>query len=250
MLEITLFTLPALLGLGFFAGALNAVAGGGTFFMFPSLVLMGMPPIAANVTGKLGLTLASFSSVYPYRHELAQESARSWQYLLAGFLGSILGSVLLLFMSAEGFKTLAPWLLLFAVAVFSYGSKRMVQAMHGTHLPHAASVLIQCLIGVYGGFFAAGMGLMMMALYAVSRFSSLHHINGVKNLVGLGINAISAAIFAFSGLVAWDIAACLIAGALAGGYTGAKLAKHIPQTWLRHGIIAYGLLMSGVMLFG
>lgn len=250
MLEVTVASAPILLGLGFFAGALNAVAGGGTFFMFPSLVLMGMPPIIANVTGKLGLSLASFSSVYPYRKELAQEGARSWHYLLAGFLGSALGSVLLLFMSAEGFRLVAPWLLLFAVLVFVYGSKRVVAAVQGKNLPYFVSLFVQLLIGVYGGFFAAGMGLMMMALYAVSRFSSLHHINGVKNLVGLGINAVSAVIFAFSGLVSWPVALCLIVGAVFGGYSGARLARHVPQQWLRLGIIVYGVVMSAYMLFG
>lgn len=247
-MALDLFTIAALLGLGFFAGALNAVAGGGTFFMFPSLVLLGLPPVIANITGKVALSFASIASVSAFTRELKEEGKRSRDYLWAGFLGSVVGSLLLLVTPPEGFEAMAPWLLLLAVAVFSYGSKRVVVAFSGYHLPHMASLMIQFIIGIYGGFFAAGMGLMMLALYAVSGFSSLHHMNGIKNLTGLGINLISAVIFAVSGMVHWQVALILMMGALFGGYLGAHYSRYIPQQFLRYGVMLYGASMAGYLL--
>jgi uncharacterized membrane protein YfcA len=249
-LELGFISVLALFCMGMVAGAINAVAGGGTFFVFPSLILMGIPPVMASITSKIALTFASISSVSAFAHEIKYEGRKSWEYLAVGVIGSIIGSLLLLVIAPEQFKALAPWLLLFAVGVFAIGSKKMITAVDSQHISHRLSLIIQLIIGIYGGFFAAGMGLMMMALFALSGFASLHHINGVKNLVGLGINAISAIIFIASGLINWLITAILIAGALIGGYFGAHYSKRIPQNWLRYGIIAYGLVMSAYMLLG
>lgn len=243
-----IITILSLLGIGAVAGAINAVAGGGMFLVFPSLILLGLSPITANVTGKIALTFGTLSSLTVFGHELRELDRKGRQYFFIGLFGSVLGAMLLLLMTAEQFRQFVPFLLLGATIVFAYGSKRVIQTLEGGKLSHPLSLALQLLIGIYGGFFAAGQGLMMLALYAISGFSSLHHMNALKHLNALGINAISALIFVFSGMVDWKVAALLVIGALIGGYFGAAYSKRLPQHWLRYGIIAYGITMSGYML--
>lgn len=243
-MDITLIHALMLLVVGMFAGAINAVAGGGTFVSFPILILAGLPPVVANTTNKVALTFASLASVKAFAPEIKTHGKRMWFYFAAATLGSIVGSVLLLVIDPKTFESMVPFLMLTATCLFMAGGRKRAGDAHRA-LPLWASFLGQFAIGIYGGFFAAGMGMLMMALYALSGITNIHQMNGLKTFAGLGINAISAAIFLTTGLIDWAVAAVLIVGALVGGYWGAMLSKRIPERKLKLGIIAYGLLMTG-----
>jgi uncharacterized protein len=243
MTDISLFHSLALFLAAIFAGALNAIAGGGTFVTFPLLLLMGVPPIIANTTNKFALTFASMSGVLGFRREIRTIRPQLRFFLITAIVGSISGSVLLLLTPDARFSQLVPWLMLTATLIFSSGS-RMLRAISKSHAPRWSIGLGQLAIGIYGGFFAAGMGILMMALYELSGMKNLHEMNALKSVVGLGINAISAITFLIVGIIDWHIAAILIAGALIGGYSGAMVSKKLPQHLLRGGIVLYGLSMT------
>lgn len=243
-MDLTLLHIAMLLGVGVAAGAINAVAGGGTFVSFPILIMAGLPPVVANTTNKIALTFASLASVKAFAPEIKTHGQRMWFYLIAATLGSIVGSVLLLVMDAETFRALVPFLMLAATCLFIFGGRSQPEGA-GRTLPAYGSFLGQFAIGIYGGFFAAGMGMLMMALYSLSGIRNIHAMNGLKTFAGLGINAISAAIFLTTGLIDWPVAVTLLVGALIGGYWGAVFSKRVTQATLRRGIILYGLLMTG-----
>ena len=246
-MELTLLTVPALLLTGLWAGAVNSVAGGGTFFSFPILLLFGMPPLLANTTNKFALWFASMSGVTGFWAEVKSLRGQLGFYFTAGIIGSLLGSVLLLLTPPERFEAMIPWLLLVATLIFAFGKRVIAFLRRGAsaeHIGKPSAALGQAAIGIYGGFFAAGMGMLMMALYELSGIKSVHQMNGLKTFVGLGINGISALTFMVVGAVDWSVALVLLIGALIGGYGGAVLSKKVPEPLLRKIIIAYGALMT------
>ena len=269
------------------AGALNAIAGGGTFFTFPILLLIGMPPIIANTTNKFALTFASLSGTLGFWHEIKTIRHKLLFFTSIAILGSISGSLLLLITPEDEFEQLVPWLMLAATLLFAFGGRLLRwlnkqsssrptysrdrgdaqrggvngEAREGgesslapfaNEVSHAKKLTLlliaiglgQFTIGVYGGFFAAGMGILMMALYELAGMKNIHEMNALKSVVGLGINAVSAATFMLVGAIDWHIAAILITGALIGGYSGAILSKKIPQHILRALIVTYGIAMT------
>jgi uncharacterized membrane protein YfcA len=247
-MELTLLTISALFLTGLWAGAVNSVAGGGTFFSFPMLLLFGMPPLLANTTNKFALWFASIAGVTGFWAEVKSLKGQLRVYFTAGLIGSFLGSVLLLLTPPERFEAMIPWLLLAATLIFAFG-KRVIMSLRKKSLPLEGGgkmfqALGQGVIGIYGGFFAAGMGMLMMALYELSGMKSVHQMNGLKTFVGLGINGISALTFMAVGAVDWRVALILIAGALVGGYGGAVLSKKVPEPLLRKLIIGYSALMT------
>lgn len=242
-MDLSLIHALMLLGVGVAAGAINAVAGGGTFVSFPILILAGLPPVVANTTNKVALTFASLASVKAFAPEIKAHGQRMWFYFGAATLGSIVGSVLLLWIDPETFESLVPFLMLAATGLFMFGGRKRGDAH--TAIPLWMSFLGQFAIGIYGGFFAAGMGMMMMALFALSGITGIHQMNGLKTFSTLGVNAISAAIFLTTGLIDLEVAVVLTAGALVGGYYGAMLSKRVAERKMKLAIIAYGLLMTG-----
>ena len=250
MLEDPIIFAGILLLTGMWAGAVNSVAGGGTFFSFPILLLMGVPPLLANTTNKFALWFASIAGMAGFVKEIKAQKSRIWIFAFIALIGSITGSLLLLITPAETFQAMVPWLLLIATLLFAggrYGLGR-VRKWSGTEkntsISSRHSLFWQWLIGVYGGFFAAGMGILMMALYELSGVRSVHEMNGLKTFVAFSINGISALTFLVVGMVDWSIAIYLMCGAIIGGYFGAVLSKKVPELWIRRAIILYGLLMS------
>ena len=235
---------------GMWAGAVNSVAGGGTFFSFPILMLTGMPPLMANTTNKFALWFASIAGVTGFREEIRAQKSNLWRFAASAFVGSVAGSLLLLVTPASTFQAMVPWLLLAATLLFAFG-KRLLNyvrthkgGQEGAQLSATGSIIGQSIIGVYGGFFAAGMGILMMALYELSGIRSVNEMNGLKTFVAFAINGISALTFLVAGMIDWRIAPLLMVGAFIGGYYGAVLSKRVPDIWLRRAIIGYGLLMS------
>jgi uncharacterized membrane protein YfcA len=241
-----------LLLIGGFAGALNAVVGGGTYFTYPVLILAGLPPLEANTTNKVAIWFGSLGGVGGYRREIKNNSGPLvWTSAIITGIGSIGGSLLLLVMSTATFNTVLPWLMLLATLLFAFGRHvtkwlegSLPESGHISSAAHLASYAGLFVIGVYGGFFGAGMSLLVMALYELMSIHNVHQINGLKAVVSLAVNAVSALTFIVIGGIAWFAAIALMIGALAGGYWCAALAKRLPQQWVRCFIILYSAGMT------
>lgn len=245
-------------------GALmNAIAGGGTLITFPALVALGVPPIVANATSTVALWPGTMTSMWGYRRELV--GARRWAMAFAvpSFAGGIVGALLLLKTPEQRFAALVPWLILGATALFMtqrplmrflahVGSVRREIAGADGHLlpPSATFLLYQFAVSVYGGYFGAGAGILMLAALGLMGLTNIHQMNGLKNWGGGVMNLVAVAIFAFSGIVHWPVALAMAAGAGIGGFAGSKLAQRVGQQWVRRAIVVIGLGSGLAMLFG
>lgn len=240
-------------------GAINAIAGGGTLVTFPALVGLGVPAIVANATSTVALWPGALGSLFGYRDELA--GARSWaiRFAVPSLVGGLLGALLLLRTPAQRFDQVVPWLVLGATVLFLV--QRPLMAALRSRLatttepddparrpPGTALLLFQLGIAVYGGYFGAGIGILMLAGLGFMGFTNIHRMNGLKNWGGLCINVIAALTFALGGFVNWPVAIAMAIGAMAGGYAGSRLAQRVPQEAVRRAVIAIGLLAS-VWLF-
>ena len=233
------------------AGAVNSIAGGGTLLTFPALVWLGLPPISANATSTVALWPGSFGSMWAYRGQL--EGTRRWLLLftIPSVAGGIVGAQLLLHTSAARFDAIVPFLVLGATVLFMLQqplSRRLARRAADEHavataLPPPSPWLLagQFGVAVYGGYFGAGIGILMLAALGAMGRGDIHRMNGIKNWGARCINAIAAATFAVSGIVTWPVAATMAIGGLAGGYGGARLALRIGQKWVRRAVVAIGL---------
>jgi uncharacterized membrane protein YfcA len=260
--ETPLFLL--LVGLAAAVGAMmNAVAGGGTLITFPALIALGVPPITANATSTVALWPGSVASMWGYRRELV--GARNWAIAFAvpSFLGGVLGAVLLLFTPEKRFAAIVPWLILGATALFiaqrplmgwleSRGGERAkLHAEDGSLArPSAAFLFYQFGVSVYGGYFGAGAGILMLAALGLMGLTNIHQMNGLKNWGGSVMNLVAVVVFAVSGIVNWPVALTMAVGAGLGGIAGSLLAQRVGQTWVRRAIVAIGLGSGLAMLFG
>jgi uncharacterized protein len=229
----------------FVGGALNAVAGGGSFIGLPALIYAGVPAVSANATNTLALWPASMSSAWAYRRELA--AARSWVPTLGvvSLAGGILGGLLLVRTSDEAFLRLLPWLLLIAAATFSFGGTIQRMLAGSASAGHAAVMLFQFLIAVYGGYFGGGMGIMMLAALTIAGMKDLHEMNAVKSVLAVAINGVALAEFVALGAIAWAPGLIMMAGGIAGGYAGAATARRVDPRLVRIlvTVIAWGMTL-------
>lgn len=226
---------------GVAGSAVNAVAGGGTFFTFPALLAAGVPPVAANASNAVALWPGYILSTLGFREEVAALRERLRGSSLIALMGGVLGAWLLLRTGNATFLRLVPVLLLFATVLFALGPG--IASRVGTAGPLLAGV-VELVIATYGGFFNAGLGILLLAGLALTGVHNIHQQNGLKNLLSAIIN--SAAVFAFvlAGVVRWPETLAVLAGALVGGYGGAMLARRIPAPWLRRVVVVMGLLLS------
>jgi uncharacterized membrane protein YfcA len=227
-------------------GVMNAMAGGGTLLTFPTLVLLGVPAIAANATSTVALLPGAAASLYGYRREVS--ASRDWlkTLLVPSLLGGAFGAVLLLRTPARTFEGLAPFLVLFATALFALQGAMSRRAPASAEDRRgsgrmAAAWLFQFLVAVYGGYFGAGIGILMLALLGFLGLSDIHAANGLKNFFTICINGVAAAWFVLRGAVDWPAAIVLAAGAIVGGYAGARFARSIGQRRARGAVVAIGL---------
>lgn len=231
----------------FCAGAMNSVAGGGTFFSFPALLAAGVPPVAANASNSVALWPASLSGAWAYRKELARYRRYLIPMGLVSFVGGIGGGLLLLATRDATFSRLIPWLLLFATVLFAF-SGRLSALLRGTDAGKPANTLGtlagQAVVSVYGGFFGAGMGILMLASLAMAGHDDVHEINAIKNLLSAIIYSVTVLTFVIAGAVSWPYTVVMLATATLGGYWGARVARKIPALWLRRFIIAVGLALT------
>jgi len=261
-------TLPPLASLATIAAvsavgaAINAVAGGGTLLTFPTLVALGVPPVAANATSTVALWPGSLSSMLGYRRELT--GARAWavRFAMPSIAGGVVGALLLMGTSEKRFATIVPWLVLVATGLFA-AQKAVVRWLlsrakeapptrfdaNGHLLPPTTGLLLaQFGVAIYGGYFGAGAGIIMLAALGFMGLTNIHQMNGLKNWGGVCFNGVAALLFVFSGLVNWPIAVAMAAGSIVGGYATAGIARRAPQAVIRGMVTVIGVVAS-VWLF-
>jgi uncharacterized membrane protein YfcA len=230
------------------SGAMNAVAGGGSFLSFPALLLAGVPPIQANATNTIALWPGILGSVGAYRKELHGAEARRvlGPLLATGVVGGLLGAVVLLVTPQQTFLRLIPWLLLSATLLFAF-SRKITAALkpHGeAALSTKAGAAAQFFVAFYIGYFGAGAGILMMALLALLGMTNIHRINAYKTVQNAACNGIAIMIFVAKGVIYWKHAGVMVAGATLGGYYGAHYAQRMKQDHVRWIVIAIGAGMS------
>lgn len=250
-MELSLIDYALLALTGAWAAAVNSVAGGGTFFTFPVLMFVGLPPVLANSTNKFGIWLGSFASIRGYWHEIKEYKSQLLVLTILAALGGVGGSLLLLVTPQETFSTLVPWLMLTATLLLATGRRlidwieqRMPAHPTTSLLGKVASWVGQTIIAIYAGFFGAGIGILLIALYELMGIRSIHHMNGLKVVTATAAHSVSVITFIIAGAIIWPAAIALAAGALIGGYCGAILTKRLPTIWVRRFIIVYGLAVS------
>ena len=232
----------------FAAGIVNAVAGGGTLLTFPALLATVVPAVAANATNTVALFPGQLASSLAYRSHIADERRRAIALSVPSLIGGIVGAWLLLELPAKTFEIAVPWLILFACVVLAFQGqlKRLVASRRNVNHP-AALWIAQLLIAIYGGYFGAGIGILMLAAMGILLPSSLQHANALKVLFSLLINAVAAVLFVFMGAVHAPEAVLMAAASIAGGFAGARLAQRLPPAGMRGFAILVGLFAAGKM---
>ena len=231
------------------AGAVNALAGGGTLVTFPTLVALGVPAVAANVTNTVALCPGYFGGTLAQRDDLRGQRARLLRLLPASLLGGVLGGVLLLRTDERLFRGLVPWLILVASLLLAIQGPVRRWLVGRTGDPEKAGAegwawLPVGLASVYGGYFGAGLSVIVLSALGLTLHDSLTRLNALKQAVAFAVNVAAALFFLFSGQVDWPMAAVMAAGALAGGTLGGKLAGRVKPATLRWIVVAAGLGIS------
>ncbi len=233
---------------GFLSGALNAVAGGGTFFTFAALMAAGLPPITANASSAVALTVGSAASAAAYRKELSTLWRGVLGLTLASVAGSVIGALILVALDDVTFRGLVPWLLLSATVIFAAGPHiaRLTGAESGSSSlgRRVAGLFVQFLTAIYGGFFGAGMGFLMLASLGLTEGTDYHRINAIKQILAVAIQAVAIVVFINSDVISWPETLIVMAAAIAGGYLGVGAAKKIPTAAMRGFVIATGALLT------
>jgi hypothetical protein len=231
------------------AGAINSVAGGGTLVSFPTLIWLGIPSIPANATNTVALWPGSLGSVWGYRREMRGLDTRVWALVVPSVIGGLTGAVLLYQTPTDVFDRLVPVLILFATFLFMAQEplqRRFNLAPYHEARSHWLSwvMFFQLLVGIYGGYFGAGIGILMLAALSVMGHTDIHQMNGIKNVLAVAVNAVASIYFVISGLVIWSDALVMAAGAVIGGVAGAGLARRIGRTGVRRIVVAIGFSMA------
>ena len=231
------------------AGIVNAIAGGGTLLTFPALLALGVSPVTANATNTLALWPGQLSGAYAYRHHLGEERRMALFLALPSALGGIGGSALVLALPERSFAAAVPWLIFFACALLAFqGSlKSALAKVKGADHP-AAIWVAQFAISLYGGYFGAGMGILMLAAMGILLASSAQHANALKVLFSFLINGVAAICFLLFGPVHWAAAVIMAIGAGLGGWAGAHLAQRLPPSGMRWVAIGIGFYAAVRMI--
>jgi uncharacterized protein len=241
-----------LAGSGLAAGLVNAIAGGGTFFTFSAMVAAGLPPVVANATSSVAVTPGNLSSIWAYRQELRRFLRRFVGLAVVSFLGGAVGAYILTETDNTSFSRLVPWLLLFATLLFMASPKIVAlartlgrhEAQHPSTLARSAGLAFQFLVAIYGGFFGAGMGIVMLAALAITEGDDFHVINSAKHLCATLIQLVAVVLFILAGLVSWPDAVLMAAASVVGGYLGVVFGRKLPAPVIRWLVIAVGAFLT------
>jgi len=246
----------------FIAGMINSVAGGGTLVSFPTLIWLGRDTIVANATNTVALWPGALAGMIGFRRDIA--GSRRWMLILGlpSLVGGLIGAILLLLTPSRIFGSLVPFLILFATLLFAFGdpiAKRLrppsIDPAHtnGDHQVGrgwwTGAAIFQFLVSVYGGYFGAGIGILMLAALGLLGLTDIHRMNGLKNFFASIINAIASAYFIWSGKVDWTDALIMALGATIGGFGGAGIARRMGRKFVRRVVIVIGFAMAISLLF-
>jgi uncharacterized membrane protein YfcA len=241
---MTIFQALLLFVAGFLSGAVNAIAGGGTFLTFGAMTLGGLPPIVANATSSIVQFPGYITSALAYAKEIRADRRNAIVLGAISAIGGLAGALLLLSLSNPSFRAMVPWLLIAATAIFALGPLLRPNPKEGGTPVGVAGLIGQFVTAIYGGFFGAGMGIMMLAVLGLSTGGDYHRVNALKNFLAMVIAAVAIIVFAGGNVVGWLHAAFMIPGGALGGYAGVWLARRVPQVFIRAIVIAVGLLLA------
>jgi uncharacterized membrane protein YfcA len=242
-------------GAAFAAGAINSIAGGGTLLTFPVLIWLGLDPKVANGTSTVALWPGLFGGLFGYRRELENSSPILIRLGLTSIVGGAFGAWLLILTPSPVFARQVPFLILFATLLFMFQPVLSQRLRLGslesnpTKLWWTGAIAFQFFSAMYGGYFGAGNGILMLAALGLLGLNELNRANGIKNFLGICINSIAVLSFALAELVVWQDALVMAFGALAGGYFGARMAVRVGQVWVRKGVIVIGFIIFVAMIW-
>jgi uncharacterized membrane protein YfcA len=236
------------------AGAVNALAGGGTLITFPALIAVGIPAVAASVTNTVALTPGYLGATLAQANDLRGQRARLWLLLPSGVVGGIVGGILLLNTGEQVFRALVPFLILLASALLALQEPlRAWLVRHATEsgsatMSEAWATLPVGLAAIYGGYFGAGLSVIILAVLGLALEDTLTRLNGLKQALAFAVNVAAAFFFVFSGQVVWEAALAMAVGALVGGALGGRLAGRIQPAALRRVVVVIGVVVAVIYL--
>ncbi|MBA3782766.1 sulfite exporter TauE/SafE family protein [Nocardioides sp. InS609-2] len=243
------FEAAAILLAGVAAGAINTVVGSGTLITFPTLLAFGVPPVTANVSNTIGLVPGSISGSVGYRRELVGQRRRVLRLAGASLLGGLAGAVLLLGLPEGAFTAIVPVLIVLGLVLVVFGPRlsAWVAQRHESAggLPENGAWWVWPLVlvaGVYGGYFGAAQGILLMAIMGIGIDESLQRLNAVKNVLATIVNAVAGLLFVFLAHVDWQVVLLIAAGSIVGAQIGARVGRRLPDAWLRGIIVVVGVV--------
>lgn len=248
---MTLWHGASVFAAAFVAGMINSVAGGGTLLTFPTLVWLGLSPVTANATSTVAIWPGALGSMWGYRENVRHSERRLLLLVIPSLTGGMLGAWLLRFTPPAIFAALVPYLILFATILFMV--QESIQRWLGLHQSGethktarwlTGAMVFQFFVALYGGYFGAGIGILMLAALSIIGLHDIHQMNGLKNFFGMCINGVAALYFVIMRMVYWPDVAVMAVAAILGGYGGAGLARRLGRTFVRRAVVAIGFGMA------
>jgi uncharacterized membrane protein YfcA len=229
----------------FAAGIINSVAGGGSFLTFPALVFTGVPSIIANASSTLALLPGTMASAWAYRSDFRKtERLPVLPMLIVSLAGGIAGALLLLYTPQRTFDSVLPWLMLAAALLFAFGPRISPILKRAVHIGPVTVIIIQFLIGIYGGYFGGAIGIVMLAVWSVFGMTDIHVMNANKTVLAGVMNGIAVVLFIVAHKILWPQSLAMLVAAIIGGTIGAHSAKRVDQKYLRVAIIVISFAMT------
>jgi uncharacterized protein len=234
----------AIVAAGFVAGGINTIVGSGSLITFPTLLAVGYPSVTANVSNTMGLSLGSVSGVYGYRAELRGQHRRALTLSCGSALGALVGGILLLALPSSVFDAVVPALILLASALMAFKRTPKTAAERDRTRP---ALIAAFFTGIYGGYFGAAQGVILLAVLRLCFTDHLQRLNAVKNVLAGVANGVAAILFVFVAHVAWDVAALIAVSSIVGAQAGAKVGRRLPEKALRWTVVAVGTVVAAVL---
>nr|WP_039948822.1 sulfite exporter TauE/SafE family protein [Vibrio ichthyoenteri] len=229
---------------GVLGGVINSVAGGGSFITFPALMFIGIPPIVANATNTFAVSAGYVAGAYGFRHDFIHQPKQVLVILLLSVIGGAVGAALLLTISEQMFTHSIPWLLLFATLLFLFGA-RLSEWLKRIGSAKWALPILLLMVSVYGGFFNAGLGIVVLSYLVLAGYQDINQMNGIKLVVSSGVSISAIVVFYLQGVIAWLPGFAVLSGSLLGGYIAARVSRQLKASHIKAFVALSSLAMTG-----